>query len=309
MKLLRKPASKQNYKEKMMSKFDEAIKKKGNILGSRKINSDEALGVNFKDAENIRLAEVRLDSLEINPYQPRTSMDEVKLEELKNSILERGLLQPIIVCPLESNPKRFQIIAGHRRTEATKRLGREYISAIIVKNQTEDLKIDALIENIQRDDLSPFDVAFAIKRIMNESNFKQVDIAKMLGKTKGYVSQLLKLCELPEDIIKHQEKNQKLPMSLLIDICYVEDKDVQAKVFEKACKEDFSRAELRAIIDELSSPKQKEGQSNADASKPFVYKANAKSVSFKLNLNEKSSYGEAIEALEGLLKLLKTSKV
>ena len=98
-------------------------------------------------------------------------------------------------------------------------------------------------------------------------------------------------------------------MSLLVDICYVEDKDVQAKVFEKACKEDLSRAELRAIIDELSSPKQKEGQSNADASKPFVYKANAKSVSFKLNLNEKSSYGEAIEALEGLLKLLKTSKV
>ena len=134
-----------------MSKFEDAMKKKQSTLGNRRVNSDEALGVNFKDAENIRLAEVRLDSLETNPYQPRSSMDEEKLEELKNSILERGLLQPIIVCPLTSNPKKFQIIAGHRRTEAVKRLGREYITAIIVKDQSQDLKIDSLIERLKKE--------------------------------------------------------------------------------------------------------------------------------------------------------------
>lgn len=158
---------------------------KGNSLGSRKINSDEALGVNFKDAENIKLAAVRLDSLEANPYQPRTSMDEVKLEELKNSILEEGYCSQLLFVRLQVN-KRFQIIAGHRRTEASRRLGKEYISAIIVKNQTEDLKIDALIENIQRDDLSHLMLHLQLKEIwwMSQILNKWI-LQKCLERQKG----------------------------------------------------------------------------------------------------------------------------
>ena len=297
-----------------MSKFEDAMKKKQPVLGNRRVNSDEALGVNFKDAENIRLAEVRLDSLETNPYQPRSSMDEEKLEELKNSILERGLLQPIIVCPLESNPKKFQIIAGHRRTEAVKRIGKEYISAIIVKDQSQDLKIDSLIENIQRDDLSPIDVAFAVKRIMEEGGLKQVDIIKLLGKTKGYVSSILKICTLPEQILEHQKTNQVLPMSILFQISAIEDEKQKIEVFNTAFEKELSRVEVKALIDSMNSTKepadsQKATEKKALEKESFVYKANKKKVSFSLDLTDEKACVLAIKELEELLKKLKTKKV
>jgi len=185
-----------------MSDFKKAMEKKGTLVGNRVANSDEALGINFKDLDNVILADIKIDSLRENPHQPRTSMDQVKLDELKNSILERDLLQPIIVRPLPENPKLFQIIAGHRRTAAMKLLGRDSIPALIMKSGSRDLKIDALIENIQRVDLSPLDEALAIKEIISDSGMKQQDVAKMLGKSKAYVSQALKITSMSPAVIQ-----------------------------------------------------------------------------------------------------------
>jgi ParB family chromosome partitioning protein len=292
-----------------MSDFSKALQKKGTAsLGHRKTNSDEALGVNFRDSNNVVLAEVKLDALETNPYQPRTSMDEEKLEELKNSILERGLLQPIVVCPLESNPKRFQIIAGHRRTEAMRRLEKEFIPSIIVKDKSHNLGIDALIENIQRDDLSPIDIAFAVKRIMDESKLKQVDISKMIGKTKGYVSSLLKICNLPEYILEHQKANAVLPLRTLFQISSIHDTDIQSKVFKNACEQELNSEDVKALVESYNAPNESKKSDNF-TKESFVYKINKKNVSFKLDLTDGAACQKAIKELEELLIKLKNSKV
>ncbi|NBK98077.1 MAG: ParB/RepB/Spo0J family partition protein [Erysipelotrichia bacterium] len=289
-----------------MSDFKKAMEKKGTLVGNRLANSDEALGVNFKDLDNVILADIKIDSLRENPHQPRTSMDQEKLEELKNSILERDLLQPIIVRPLPENPKLFQIIAGHRRTAAMKLLGRNSIPALIMKSDSRDLKIDALIENIQRVDLSPLDEALAIKEIISDSGMKQQDVAKMLGKSKTYVSQALKIASMSPDVIQKIKEGKSLSVSILSEISYIEDTALQNKVFDKVYDNNLSREETRKLIALSQSPKE-EKVKEKKVNEPFEYRRNKKNITFKLDLTNIDGKKKAIIELEALLLDLKSS--
>lgn len=287
-----------------MSDFNKKMEKKGPLIGSRKTNSDEALGINFKDLVDVILADIKIDSLQDNPHQPRTSMDQEKLEELKNSILERGLLQPIIVRPLPENPKLFQIIAGHRRTVAMKLLGRDSIPALIMKGESRDLKIDALIENIQRVDLSPLDEALAIKEIISDSGMQQQVVAKMLGKSKIYVSHALKIASMSPDVIQKMKEGKSLPVSILSEISYIDSIELQNDIFDKAYDNSLSREEIRKLITSSQSPKVKKEKKG---SVPFEYHRNKKNISFKLDLTSLDGKKKAIVELETLLADLKDS--
>lgn len=290
-----------------MSDFKKAMEKKGTLVGNRVANSDEALGINFKDLDNVILADIKIDSLRENPHQPRTSMDQVKLDELKNSILERDLLQPIIVRPLPENPKLFQIIAGHRRTAAMKLLGRDSIPALIMKSGSRDLKIDALIENIQRVDLSPLDEALAIKEIISDSGMKQQDVAKMLGKSKAYVSQALKIASMSPDVIQKIKEGKSLSVSILSEISYIEDTILQNQVFDKVYDNNLSREETRKLIALSQSPKEEKSEREKKVNEPFEYHRNKKNITFKLDLTNIDGKKKAIIELEALLLDLKSS--
>lgn len=135
-----------------------------------------------------------------NRFQPRRNFDESALAELAESIKERGLLQPISVWK-DAGAEHYELIAGERRLRATKLAGLVEIEAIVKKNLDDEQKLGlSLIENIQREDLNAVDTALAYRQLMQTFSVSQADIAKRVGKSRGAVSNTLRLLELDEDI-------------------------------------------------------------------------------------------------------------
>ncbi len=146
------------------------------------------------------LVELPVSEIHPNPYQPRRAVDPVALEELKSSIRQAGLLQPVVVRPLP-NGGGFELIAGERRLRACQALGWERIPA--VKREVDDRTVLtlALIENLQRDDLSPVDEARGYERLIQEFNLTQQDVAAAVGRDRSTVANALRLLRLPEAVL------------------------------------------------------------------------------------------------------------
>jgi ParB family chromosome partitioning protein len=143
------------------------------------------------------LRELPVSSLRPNPYQPRTRLDEAALAELTDSIEASGLLQPVIVRPRGGG---YEIIAGERRWRAAERLGWTRIPAVVRDVDDQTLLTLALIENLQRHDLSPIDEAKGYRRLGDEFRLPQSEIARTLGRNRSTVANLLRLLQLPEEI-------------------------------------------------------------------------------------------------------------
>lgn len=153
--------------------------------------------------------EISLDEIQANPYQPRKTFDNEALEELAESIKEHGVVQPIIV---KKTIKGYYIIAGERRTRASKLAGKKTIPAIVRDFNDEEMMEIALIENIQREDLNPIEEAEAFSKILSSSNMTQEEAAKKFGKSRSYVTNLLGLLNLPTKV-KDYVKENKISMS------------------------------------------------------------------------------------------------
>ena len=141
---------------------------------------------------------VAVDQIDPNPYQPRRNFDDTKLEELAASIREHGVVQPIVVRPLGGS--KYELVAGERRWRACRLLNMESVPAVIKDlsaSQTTEL---ALIENIQREDLSPLEEAGALRTLMQEFDFTQEQLALRLGKSRPYVANILRLLQLPNEV-------------------------------------------------------------------------------------------------------------
>ena len=152
------------------------------------------------------LEDISIELLQENPYQPRIEIKSEEVQELANSIQENGLLQPILVARFG---KEYYIIAGHRRVEAHKLLGKENIKARIIRNvDDKTLASISLIENLQREDLDIIETAIAIKRYKEEFNKTLDEIGKELGKTKSWISQILSVLSLPQEIIDDIKNNK-----------------------------------------------------------------------------------------------------
>ncbi len=159
------------------------------------------LGPSREDAEREgSLVELPVSEIHPNPYQPRRDVDPVALEELKSSIQQAGLLQPVVVRPLP-NGGGFELIAGERRLRACQALGWERIPA--VKREVDDRTVLtlALIENLQRDDLSPVDEARGYERLIQEFSLTQQDVAAAVGRDRSTVANALRLLRLPEAVL------------------------------------------------------------------------------------------------------------
>ena len=132
-----------------------------------------------------------------NPYQPRTRMDEAPLDELVASMQASGLLQPIVVRPKANG---YELIAGERRWRAATRLGWTKIPAVVKDVDDQTLLTLALIENLQRDDLSPIDEAAGYQRLADEFHLPHGEIARLVGRNRATIANLLRLLQLPEEV-------------------------------------------------------------------------------------------------------------
>ena len=149
---------------------------------------------------------VSISALTRNKFQPRKNFNKEQMEELTNSIKERGIIQPIVV---RKNYDKFEIIAGERRWQAAQNAGLHEVP--IVEIQADDLKSleFAIVENVQRDDLNPIEEASGYKRLIDEFNYDQEKVAKFIGKSRAHITNSLRLLSLPIEVIKLIE-DQKL---------------------------------------------------------------------------------------------------
>ena len=152
--------------------------------------------------------QLSISDLVPNKYQPRKIFDENNLEELTNSIKERGLIQPIIARKSKEHKEKFEIIAGERRWLAGKRAGLSEVPIVII--EADDLKSFefAIVENVQRHDLNPLEEAQGYKRLIDEFNYDQEKVSKFIGKSRSYITNSLRILTLPDEVIKLIESNK-----------------------------------------------------------------------------------------------------
>ncbi len=178
-----------------------AVKKRGLGRGLDALLSGATASVLQEEAvkaDQRELQHLSLDIIQRGKYQPRRDMDPVALEELARSIRAQGLMQPIVVRPIADN--RYEIIAGERRWRASQQAGLERIPALVRNIPDEAAIAMALIENIQRENLSPIEEAMALQRLQQEFQLTQQQVADAVGKSRVSVANLLRLIALPEEI-------------------------------------------------------------------------------------------------------------
>ncbi|MDC3052956.1 ParB/RepB/Spo0J family partition protein [Candidatus Pelagibacter sp.] len=145
---------------------------------------------------------ISISSLIRNKYQPRKKFDEVSLEELTNSIRERGIIQPIIVRPSSNEEGKFEIIAGERRWQAAQYAGLHEVPVIVINADNLKSLEFAIVENVQRKDLNPIEEAEGYKRLIDEFSYDQDKVSKFIGKSRAHISNCLRLLSLPQEIIE-----------------------------------------------------------------------------------------------------------
>jgi ParB family chromosome partitioning protein len=189
---------------------------------------------------------VPLDRIDPNPDQPRLTFDEDSLQELAASITEHGVLQPILVRPVADG--RYQLIAGERRWRSAQIAGLRQIPAL-VEDIDDDTALEiAIIENLQREDLSPLDEALMYERMTTEHGYSLRKLAQKLGKDKGYIENRLRLADAPSEI-KQLVSLRKDTLSHAYELLKVEDARKRRKLAEQVARGELSLVKLRERID------------------------------------------------------------
>lgn len=176
-------------------------------------------------------AKISIEKIKPNKYQPREVFDEDAIKELADSIMEHGLVQPILVLP-RGEDGYFEIVAGERRWRAAKQAGLSEIPAIIKPLSEKDSFIISLIENLQRRDLNPLEEAVAYKRLMTEFQLTQEELAKSVGKTRSGIANTIRLLQLP-DSIQNALLENKITEGHARAIASINDREKQTMLLEK----------------------------------------------------------------------------
>ena len=223
-------------------------KRRGLGQGINALFPDEALlEVEKVDGAEI-VEEVRLDEIRSNPYQPRKHFDKKALEELADSIRENGVMQPIILR--KSSVKGYELVAGERRHKASKIAGKTTIPAIIRDLNEEFMIKYAILENLQREDLTALEEADAYQLMMDKLSLTQEKVADALGKSRSHVANHLRLRSLPEEV-KQLLNEQKLSMGQARTIRALSDDQDVLRLARKAVKENLTVRQLERIVAEF----------------------------------------------------------
>ena len=233
--------------------------------------SNDIKSVDDKNADKVvgSIVELDLGSIEVNPFQPRSSFNEESLRELASSIKELGVIQPITVRKLDFN--KYQLVSGERRFRASKLVGLTTIPSYIrIANDQESLEM-ALVENIQRQDLDPIEIAISYQRLIEEINVTQEELSDRVGKNRSTIANYLRLLKL-DPIIQTGMRDGFISMGHGRALINIEDLGDQLDIYEKILGQNLSVRDTEALVREHKNPEQKTAPKKV-ITPPFAKKA------------------------------------
>ncbi|KRL34274.1 ParB/RepB/Spo0J family partition protein [Liquorilactobacillus uvarum] len=219
----------------------------------------EALFQEFDEASDTEevVTELKLTEIRPNPYQPRKTFDEESLAELTDSIKKTGVFQPIIVR--KSTVKGYEIIAGERRFRASKLAGKKTIPAIVRQIDEASMMEIAVLENLQREDLTPLEEAEAYNTLMEKLNLTQNQVSERLGKSRPYIANYLRLLGLPLEV-KKMLQTDKLSMGQARTLLALKDKKQLVVLAEKTIRDNLTVRQLEQLIAEMNGKDSKKSK-------------------------------------------------
>ena len=235
-------------------------KKKALGRGLEQLFSSEVLDFDsfenkvIEESKESDIKEINVDEIRSNPYQPRKNFDQTSLDELAQSIKTYGIFQPIIV---KKSIKGYDLIAGERRLRATKLAGLKTIPAIVKNMTDEQMREIALLENLQREDLSAIELAWAYKDIIDNSNIKQEDLALKIGKSRSHVTNILGLLRLPKEV-QNLILDNKLTMGHARILSKLDDDKLIIELANKVIDNDLSVRDLELMTSDPNVKRKKE---------------------------------------------------
>lgn len=204
-------------------------------------NADKVIG---------NIIELDINSIEVNPFQPRTNFSEESLRELASSIKELGIIQPITVRKLDFN--KYQLVSGERRFRASKLIGLETITAYVrIANDQESLEM-ALVENIQRQDLDPIEIALSYQRLIDEINLTQEQMSERVGKKRSTIANYLRLLKL-DPIIQTGMRDGFISMGHGRALIAIDNLSIQLDIYEQILSKKLSVRETETYVRDYNS--------------------------------------------------------
>ena len=207
---------------------------------------------NRTDEKNLvaSISEIAIEDIQINPFQPRVNFEKEKIYELAESIKELGIIQPITVRKLGYN--KFQLISGERRLKASKELGLKSIPSFIRIANDEQMLEMALVENIQRENLNPIEIAISFQRLIKECNLTQEECGNKLGKKRSTITNFLRLLKLPLEI-QDGLKKDKISIGHARALINMKNEKNQLNIFNDIIDNGFSVREVEQIAKDFSN--------------------------------------------------------
>lgn len=231
--------------------------------------------VEDKDADKVvgSIVELKLEHIEVNPFQPRSSFNDEQLEELASSIKELGVIQPITVRKVERN--KYQLVSGERRLRSSKLAGLKSIPAYIrIANDQEALEM-ALVENIQRQDLDPIEISLSYQRLIDEINLTQEQMSTRVGKKRSTITNYLRLLKL-DPIVQTGMRDGFISMGHGRALVNIENAEDQINIYQKILKDKLSVRATEELVRSFYKKDKTKPNSIVDNS---AYKAKQKHIS------------------------------
>lgn len=259
------------------------------------------------------IAEIPVNQIEGNPFQPREDYKEESLEELVDSVKNHGIIQPVTVRKV--GYEKYEIISGERRAKAAVRAGLETIPAFVRVANDQEMVEMALIENIHRENLNAIEIALSYQRLVDECSLRQEQVADRVGKKRATVTNYLRLLKLPEPI-QVALRDGVISMGHARTLINIEDEEVQKEIFEEILKKELSvRKTEERVQQKLKDPGKKEKKHKKEETSPQFkqYQETLKSywpADVKVKASKKGS-GEVVmkfrseEELQKLINLFK----
>lgn len=226
------------------------------------------------------IAELDIEKIEANPFQPRSDFDEQNLKELADSITAQGVIQPVTVRKLGF--EKYQLIAGERRLRASQLAGLHRIPAYIRVANDEQMLEMALIENIHRHDLNSIEVAISYARLIDECQLTQEKLSEKIGKNRSTISNFLRLLKLPPEI-QIAIRDDVISMGHARALITIKDEETQIKLLKKIITEGLNVRQVEALVRDLYTSDTSDKTNNTKGSLPEKYKKTPAELSIKFN--------------------------
>ncbi len=233
------------------------------------------------------VAELNIDFIEANPFQPRTDFDETALNELAESIKIQGVIQPVTVRKMGRD--KYQLISGERRLRASKMAGLKTIPVFIRVANDEQMLEMALIENTHREGLNAIEVALSYQRLIEECNITQEQLSEKVGKDRSTVTNFLRLLKLPPEV-QVALRDGFISMSQARAIINIEDKTKQLIILKEIIDKDLSVRQVEELVRSLNTKNIKTKKQKDVLPEAFIYKVDSlsKSLNTKVKINRNS---------------------